>query len=184
MEKFAFFLRQDSAYLHVFAQVLALAAVKSHDPIETAQLTERARGVFIVEEALHARLARALGITLEDVEWAPTAYAYTRHLLAVGYAGTAAEIIGAVLPCYWIYADVGRRLAQNPPDQPIFADWIMTYVSPVFETATAQQIERLERLAARASETERRRLTEHFLTSSKYEYLFWDMAYRMESWPV
>jgi len=184
VEKFLFFVRQDSAYLRVFARVLALAAVKSEAPSDTEQLAEHARSVFQVEEALHKRVARELGSTLEGVEMAPTAYAYTRHLLAVGYNGSLAEIIGAVLPCYWIYADAGRRLAQNPPDHPIFADWITTYVSPAFQTATAQQIERLERLAARVSDAERRRITEYFLTSSRYEYLFWDMAYRIESWPV
>jgi thiaminase/transcriptional activator TenA len=31
---------------------------------------------------------------------------------------------------------------------------------------------------------ERDRLHRHFRTSSRYEWMFWDMGYRMESWPV
>jgi thiaminase/transcriptional activator TenA len=140
--------------------------------------------VFHVERSLHLRLAQRLGCTLDGVEMAPTAYAYTRHLLAVGYAGTVAEILGAVLPCYWIYADIGCRLAQNPPEDPIYADWITTYNLPVFKEATACQVERMDRLAAQAADAERCRIAEYFCTSSRYEYLFWDMAYRLEAWPV
>jgi thiaminase (transcriptional activator TenA) len=27
-------------------------------------------------------------------------------------------------------------------------------------------------------------MEEAFLTSSRYEYLFWEMAWRLETWPV
>lgn len=35
-----------------------------------------------------------------------------------------------------------------------------------------------------AGDTQLRHMEEAFLTSSRYEYMFWEMAYRQETWPV
>lgn len=41
-----------------------------------------------------------------------------------------------------------------------------------------------DRLGEEISPTERRRVVEHFVTTSRYEWMFWDAAWRRESWPV
>jgi len=43
---------------------------------------------------------------------------------------------------------------------------------------------RRDETTAEAGPFEREDLREAFLTSSRYEYAFWEMAYRMETWPV
>ena len=42
----------------------------------------------------------------------------------------------------------------------------------------------VDRLAAGVDDSVRGRMEEAFLTSSRYEYLFWEMAWRLETWPV
>ncbi len=42
----------------------------------------------------------------------------------------------------------------------------------------------MDRLAAGADGLTRDRMEASFLTSSRYEYLFWEMAWSRETWPV
>jgi thiaminase (transcriptional activator TenA) len=42
----------------------------------------------------------------------------------------------------------------------------------------------MDRLGAAASSSEKKLMTEHFVLSSRYEFMFWEQAYRLESWPV
>ena len=44
--------------------------------------------------------------------------------------------------------------------------------------------EKLDNLAEKASVEERQRMKEHFIKSCELEYLFWDMAYKQEQWPL
>jgi thiaminase/transcriptional activator TenA len=104
--------------------------------------------------------------------------------LAVAREGTLGEIVAAVLPCYWIYLEVGRHLATCQPADPIYQDWIKAYGSDTFAGLVQQQLNLVDRLGARAPAHESRRMTEHFIQSSRYEYLFWDDAYRLTAWPV
>jgi thiaminase/transcriptional activator TenA len=47
-----------------------------------------------------------------------------------------------------------------------------------------EQIQLLDELGAVANSGERKRMADHFILSSRYEYVFWEQAYRLESWPV
>ena len=80
--------------------------------------------------------------------------------------------------------EVGRHLATAQPSDPIYHDWIKAYGSEIFTALVQQQLNLVDRLGARAPALESRRMTEHFIQSSRYEYLFWDDAYRLVAWPV
>jgi thiaminase (transcriptional activator TenA) len=41
-----------------------------------------------------------------------------------------------------------------------------------------------DRVAQALSGAERALMSGHFRTTSRYEWMFWDMGYRRESWPV
>jgi thiaminase/transcriptional activator TenA len=41
-----------------------------------------------------------------------------------------------------------------------------------------------DRVGAQASETEKMLMRTHFHTAARYEWMFWDAAYRREGWPV
>jgi thiaminase/transcriptional activator TenA len=42
----------------------------------------------------------------------------------------------------------------------------------------------MDRLSVAAKGREKRLMVEHFMLSSRYEFLFWEQAYRMEKWPL
>src|SRR5581483_1594429 len=106
--------------------------------------------------------------------------AYTRHILSVAGSGTIAEILAVVLPCAWIYSEVGKHFAalgQPMPGHP-YEDWLKLYSSPEFEEVGRWLRERLDVRAPEIGPAERQRCVAAFVTSARYEYMFWDMAWR------
>jgi len=188
MNRFIYFILQDYVYLLDFAQVLAQGAAKSPD-LETLELFCRhALGAVEVERSFHASFGKSLGLTrgqLDEVSKGPMTQAYIGHLQSVARGGTLGEIVAAVLPCYWIYGEVGKRLYKNRPRQPkIFREWIEIYASETFWRPVREQIQLMDRLGAKAKGNDKRLMAEHFILSSRYEYLFWEQAYRLESWLI
>jgi thiaminase/transcriptional activator TenA len=188
MERFTYFILQDYVYLLDFAQVLCQAGAKSPD-LETLQLfAHHALGAVEVERTFHATFGNALGMSrkqLDEVTKGPITQAYSAHLQSVARGGTLGEIVAAVLPCYWIYGEVGRRLYGSRPREPrIYRQWIETYAAEGFWQPVREQIQLMDKLGAAANAREKRLMTGHFLLSSRYEFMFWEQAYRMEYWPV
>lgn len=185
LESFKYYMLNDSYYLSVFAKVQALGAAKAADLYTASRMAAHAQGTYEAELSLHENFSKRLGITPEEhaaFEPAPTAYAYTTHLLSVGYTGTLGEIIAALLPCYWLYAEIGHRLQGMKPEVEIYQEWINAYGGEWFDTLVKEQIDRLDALAELASPAERLRMERHFLISSQYELSFWGMAYSLEKW--
>jgi thiaminase (transcriptional activator TenA) len=186
-ECFLYFVRQDYLYLFEFARVLCLGGSKAEDLDTLEMFAKHAANTVAVERVMHTGFIQRLGLASSDLlasERTPTTQAYTRHLLAVAREGSLAEVVAAVLPCYWIYWEVGQHLAPCQPAEPIYQDWIKAYGSEMFAELVQQQLRLVDRLGTRAPAYERRRMTEHFIQSSRYEYLFWDDAYRLVAWPV
>jgi thiaminase/transcriptional activator TenA len=115
----------------------------------------------------------------------PTTRAYTDFLVRTAADGDQAELVAALLPCAWGYVHIAKRLsALPPPTDPRYADWIAQYASPEFAAAADWLIAEMNRLAEGVTAAKRQRLLELFMTSSRYEWQFWEMCWRGESWPV
>lgn len=187
LDRFRFFLTQDYPYLKEFSRVLGLAVSRGGRIAEMKFFAELLHATLSFEMDLHRNCCADLGIGLEELEnarLAPAAYAYTRHLLTIGALGTQAEIAIALLPCSASYAEIGRSLAAAPlPEASHYAGWIRTYASQEYQGIANRLIAIADGLEAGASREERVRCREHFLVSSRYEYLFWEMAYGGEAWP-
>lgn len=188
MERFTYFILQDYVYLLDFAQVLCLGGAKSPDLATLELFCRHALGAVAVERSFHASFAKTHGLTrqaLDAVPKGPTTQAYIDHLQSVARGGTLGELVAAVLPCYWIYGEVGKRLHGNRPSSPkVYREWIETYASEAFWKPVREQIQLMDRLGAAASKSEKNRMSENFALSSRYEFLFWQQAYRTERWPV
>ncbi|MCA1030829.1 thiaminase II [Bacillus timonensis] len=187
LENFRYYVMQDAYYLTHFAKVQALGAAKASDLYTTSRLAAHAQGTHEAELLLHENFSKRLGITKEEQENfrpAPTAYAYTSHMYRAAYSGHLGDIIAAILPCYWLYYEIGEKLQNCHPDEPIYQEWIAAYGGEWFRELVEEQIQRLDEIAEKVTEADRERMKEHFMISSHYEYLFWEMAYRLEKWPV
>lgn len=185
LDCFRYYVLNDSYYLSVFAQVQGLGAAKAHDLHTSGRMALHIQGTYNTELALHEKFSRLLNITPEEkaaFQPAPTAYAYTSHLLRAAYTGHIGDIVAVMLPCYWLYLEIGDRLKGAAPEEPIYREWIGTYGSERFREVVQEQIDRLDEIAARVPDWERERLKRQFLISSQYEHAFWDMAYRLEKW--
>jgi thiaminase/transcriptional activator TenA len=186
-ERFLYFIRQDYLYLFEFARVLCIGGSKAEDLDTLEMFAKHAANTVAVERAMHTGFIQRLGVEATELlasERTPTTQAYTRHLLTVAYEGTLGEVVAAVLPCYWIYREVGRHLASSRPADVVYQDWIRAYGSDTFAALVEQQLALVDRLGAGAAHQEQRRMTAHFLQSSRYEYLFWDDAYQLTTWPL
>ena len=184
---FAYYVAQDAHYLRDYARALAVVGAKAPSHAETGMFTKHAAATVEVELALHATLLPQLGLDpadLDAVAVSPTTTAYTSYLLATVYGGTYAEAVAAVLPCYWIYQRVGAELAGKGSPDPRYQAWIDTYGGDAFAAVVAEVLAVADGLGASLPPGERARAARHFVTTSRYEWMFWDAAWRRETWPV
>ncbi|MGE7439437.1 thiaminase II [Kitasatospora sp. NPDC001175] len=186
-EAFRHFVIQDSHYLRDYARALAVCAAKAPGEQDVRAFADDAIGALAAEQGMHAEFLNAFGQTAAEAAAEPvlpTTRAYTSYLLATVYGGSFAEAVGAVLPCYWIYARVGEQLLAKSSPQPLYAKWIATYGDEAFQSVVRRVLELTDRLGEELAPAERRRVVEHFTTTSRYEWMFWDAAWRGETWPV
>ncbi len=89
-----------------------------------------------------------------------------------------------MLPCYWIYGEVGKHLLSRGSPNPRYQRWIDTYGGEEFDAEVRDVLAVTDKLGPELSPAEQRRVHRHFRTTSRYEWMFWDMGYRKEAWPV
>jgi thiaminase (transcriptional activator TenA) len=186
-EAFRFYVVQDAHYLREFARALAIAAARAPAEDDILMFSRHAAGALEVERALHGSFFRDFGLGEQEVAgtpMAPTTLAYTSYLLAVAHGGSFAEAVGALLPCYWIYYRVGEALLDKGSPEPLYQRWIDTYGGEQFGAVVSEVLALTDRIGAELSAGERERMRHHFLASSRYEWMFWEMGYRQERWPI
>ncbi|MBI4611170.1 MAG: thiaminase II [Candidatus Rokubacteria bacterium] len=186
-ESFRFYVVQDALYLREFARALSIAAARAPQDDWIIMFNEHAAGALKVERSLHESFFQEFGLTPGDVAatpMAPTNLAYTSYLLSVAYGAPFHEVLGALLPCYWIYWEVGKELERAGSPDPLYARWIGTYASEEFGSLVRAVLDATNRTAARLQPAERDSVRRHFVTTSRYEWMFWEMGYRRESWPL
>ena len=187
--KFRYYILQDARFLGDLARVFSAAAQRAPDSESALRFTKLAEETITVERSLHANYGAHWKMTpqqMSSVPMAPTNYAYTRHMLAVAASGSAAEITVVALPCAWIYCVVGKHLLKNgrPGVKHPYRNWLLLYASPEFEAVQAWMRKQVDRWARTAGQDEKRRMEEAFVISSRYEWMFWEMAWNEEKWPV
>jgi thiaminase/transcriptional activator TenA len=189
MAAFQYYMCQDYVFLIDYSRVLALAVAKAQTLEVMGHFASLLHETLNTEMALHRQFAAQCNIRpemLEATQAAPTTRAYTQHLLTVAYSDSLTAIATAVLPCMWDYSDIGQRLAAQglPPTQPLYSQWIQTYAAPEFGALATWLRQLLDTLTASLTPADKAPLIRLFLDSCRYEYLFWDMAYRQEVWPL
>lgn len=184
-EAFAFYVLQDALYLKEYAKSLAVVGSRAPDAAATRMFASHAADAISVEQEMHGELLADLGVDpglVGKTQPAPTNLAYTSYLLGTTLGGSYAEGVGAVLPCYWIYWAVGKELLRRGSPDPRYQRWIDMYGSEDFGAVVKDVLAVADSLDL--SSAERRAVFRHFRITSKYEWMFWDMGYRMEAWPV
>jgi len=185
--RFKHYITQDAHYLIGFGRALTLAAAKAPDPDRVVQFANAAEEAIVVERALHGSFFRHYGITPEvfaATPLSPACHHYVSYLLATAYAEPYEVLLGALLPCFWIYAEVGRDIHSRAAAANPYQAWIDTYAGEQFHTAVRATIEATDEVAATASDTLRERMQWAFTRATQLEWIFWNSAYGQEAWPV
>jgi thiaminase/transcriptional activator TenA len=184
---FRFYVVQDAHYLRDYARALSICSARAPREDDILMFAQHASDVIEVERSLHESFFADFGLSEEDVAAepvAPTTLAYTSYLLATAYGGDFSDALAAVLPCYWIYWEVGKELSSTASPNPLYRRWIDTYGDEEFGSIVTEVLELTDRVGSSASEMQRSRMSSHFITTSRYEWMFWDMGYSQEQWPA
>jgi thiaminase/transcriptional activator TenA len=176
--RFRSWLVQDYLFLLDYVRLFALAAARAPNTVTLGRLVDLAHSTFHEELSLHRAYAAEFGLAevdLDQAEKSPPCAAYTDFLLRTAATGEFAEVLAALLPCMWGYAELGRSMAaKGMPGDPRYRRWIETYADPGFADLAAWCAALLDRAAeglpaARLAACERA-----FLTSLRHELAFWD----------
>jgi len=178
---FKHYLKQDALYLLDFSRALAIVGARARSADQILLFLNFARDGLVVERALHQEYFARFGVSL-DVDRSPACLTYGHYLLATCSLGSFEEAAAALLPCFWIYREVGLEIVKaSSPDNP-YRLWIDTYAGEEFAEAVRMAIQTVDQLATGTTGDGRRRMAEAFTLSSRLEWMFWDSAYRREVW--
>ncbi|MEW4209269.1 thiaminase II [Priestia megaterium] len=187
-EKFRFYMIQDYLYLIDYAKLFAIGAMKATDLQTMGKFAALLDSTLNEEMSLHREYAKKFEISEKELEKAqpsPTTLAYTHYMLHVGQSGTLAELVAALLPCMWSYWEIGKELSEKPgANNEFYREWIEMYSSKEFGELATWCINLFDSLTEEKSEAELEKLEEIFLNTTRFEYMFWDMAYNEAMWPV
>jgi thiaminase (transcriptional activator TenA) len=186
-DRFQHYVAQDALYLGQFSRCLAIAAAKAPDTSALQSFAQSALGAVAVERALHEHYLRQFGIDpaiLAVTEPAPDCLAYTSFLLATAYHAPWEVLVAALLPCFWLYWDVGCDIAAKAASENPYRAWIDTYADPRFGEAVEAVVATANRAADRTTPAGRAEMHAAFIRACQYEWLFWDGAYQCRGWPA
>ncbi|MBY0091348.1 thiaminase II [Priestia megaterium] len=187
-EKFRFYMIQDYLYLIDYAKLFAIGAMKATDLQTMGKFAALLDSTLNEEMSLHREYAKKFEISekeLEKAQSSPTTLAYTHYMLHVGQSGTLAELVAALLPCMWSYWEIGKELSEKPgANNEFYREWIEMYSSEEFGELATWCINLFDSLTEEKSEAELEKLEEIFLNTTRFEYMFWDMAYNEAMWPI
>jgi thiaminase/transcriptional activator TenA len=182
--RFQFYLVQDTLYLHEFSQALKLLALKSPNAEWRGTLERHATEAIAVERSMHESILSGFGVTkaaMARARMAPVNREYTAHLIASVEEGSFPEGLAALLPCYWIYWEVGKELEKRGSKNPDYQRWIGQYASAEYARSVREVLAIMDASAASLDDGARSRALDLFARSAEFEWKFWDMAWRMES---
>lgn len=181
-EQFRHYIRQDALYLDGYARRLAHVASRLTRREHTEAFLHFALDGIAVERALHAQFLAGDAPTRDEMS--PACLLYTALLDAQATAPVEVEA-AALLPCFVVYQRVGEHIhaRQQGADNP-YRRWIETYADPSFAEAAALATRICDELADAAGVETRQRMTELFVRCTRMEWLFWESAWRLETWNI
>ncbi len=180
-DKFSYYMQQDSLYLIDFAKSLNLIAAKCKDPEDVIAFTRFAEGAIVAERSLHEFYFDHFGIA-PSTQKGLTCHHYTHFLLSICALQSPEIGAAAVLPCFWVYLEVGKHIYQNQTakNNP-YQKWIETYAGDEFEGVAQQAKEICDRFYQNSDKKTQDAMSTAFYESTVLELGFWEGAYNLQS---
>jgi thiaminase/transcriptional activator TenA len=186
LDKFKFYILQDYHYLVTAIRNFGIMASRAESVETLREVIDILHLEATSEFDGYSDLLNRLGYTLKEAaetQPIPVGVSYGSFLLSTSSTRSFPESMASVLPCFWSYAEIASchkgRLDTNP--NRLYKDWARVYLGDSY----LNLVEKMKEMVNRTGEGfPYDRLEEAFVTSSRYEYMFWDAAYKREEWPV
>ena len=185
IEKFRYYMVQDYLYLLEYAKIFALGVVKAKDEETMRIFAELVDSTLNSETNIHKDYMKRLNISKEEVENAKSSLAntsYTNYMLWVSQNEGLLELAVTVLSCSWSYKLIADKLSEieGSTEHEFYGEWIRGYISSEYNIANNNIINLVDKLGENCSKEEIENLKTIFTNCSRYEYMFWDMAYNFQ----
>lgn len=186
LDKFRFYMVQDYLYLLDYAKVFALGIVKSKEERLMRKFASMVNNTLNSEMKIHKTYMERLGITKGEVEKTPVSLAnqsYTSYMLSVGNQEGVLELLVSILACSWSYQKIGIYLAKAYPksvEHEFYGDWVKGYCSKEYEKDNEEILALVDELGEAYTKEQIENLKKIFINCSRYEAMFWEMAYKKE----
>lgn len=184
-EKFRFYLVQDYLYLFDYARVFAMGVVKAREPETMRAFARSVHNILDGEMDIHKGYMQRLGVTPEEIARAKPALAnlsYTSYMRAVAFEEGTAEIVVAILSCALSYEAIAKQIVATHPHaaaHEFYGEWVRGYTAEDYAESNRALVQLTEQLTAHYTEQQLDRLCDIFVACSRYEAMFWDMAWTM-----
>jgi thiaminase/transcriptional activator TenA len=178
--RFGYYIEQDALYLTDFARSLALIATRASHGHMTAAFLKFSQGSLLAEQEVVHQFFRQTFNLKECGQITRATLMYTNFLLRMCALEPFEIAVAAVLPCFWIYREVGRYILKGTVPHNPFEQWITTYASDEFSTDVEEMIEIFDCLAEESSVETKRQMSKAFQTSVVLEWHFWNDAYVLD----
>ena len=188
-EKFAYYLMQDHLYLVGYSRALSIAMAKVRDYPWMNGFARLVNDTLNVEMQLHRELCTEFGIPSGELLRAkpsPTCQANIDFFMATAAMGDEVDLLATMLPCEVGYVEIGICLAKEAagkPDHP-YRKWIDTYAADEYQEFARWMISVFNHFAVETSDEHISHLQHLFTLGCRYMWLFWEMAWTEEQWPV
>ena len=169
---------QDELYLPVYSSLMHRLADMLPDEADRLFIHRFAEAGGESEMEMHRLLIERFHVDT-SVAPSPVTQAYCSHLRDAVDGGNPAVAAAALLPCSWVYNNVGlhirgiARLDGNP-----YREWISEYGDAEYGRTVERMVGISDALAARASAGTLPEMDRAFLRSLDLEYDFWDYGYK------
>ena len=184
-EKFKFYMVQDYLYLIQYTKVFAVGIEKADDLRIMQYFAKYIDQILNGEMAIQRSYLNRLGVSNEEVEQAQMSldnHSYTSYMLNAAATGGAAEVCAAILSCAISYEEIGKRILQEAPESvnhPFYGEWCAGYSGDEYAKGNEVRVEMFEELTKDCNEAQLQKLETIFVNCSRYEKVFWDMAWEM-----
>ena len=180
-DAFARYIAQDEIYLkNYYSQMYMLADLMENLQDRNLFLSFAQSGME-GEKVLHEMLIGKYSINTEVKASGVTA-AYNAHICKGIATGNPCIALASVLPCMWIYNQVGIHIFHNSKleDNP-YKEWILEYGQEKFTEGVNKVLEMIDVWASKADGETLEQMDCHYLKAALYEYAFWDYGYHGDS---
>ena len=181
---FEVYFKQDHLFVKDWIALMCAGVMEAPDFDHARPLAAFIHIALGGEEGLFHQYFKDRGLSPEEVrglQHLPTCMAYSGFLRRIANEGSFHEIVTVLLGIEWPYLEWGQRLEATGkrPGNKYYQIWIdlhaakelddfVSWMRHTLDNATVGHVSRLKQI---------------FLTTLRYEYLFWEMAYRGEAWP-